>query len=333
MHTPKITLGSKKFQRSTEVQRSISMANIKNSLPTLTFNKFNGQNSLADFPLGNMDQLPPSIQQLINSKVSFTLKVREREYDVQINVDSHSSNNLLHLTETPQSNKREGPKHKIRAIPVKRIRKRASIAPVSSDSEDDRPKVAPKLPNIKLNTTAKIPLLTKAENVSKVAQTISEINLNDISCGSSCSTVTSDDEKNYNPQKYFMLRQEKKLKHKQAKLLERAAVDINLTSNDNPVKNKKFLGILDEISCGSSCSTVTSDDEKNFALLKYSKLREEKKMKHKQTKLVNRTKENDTNITNKTVVTQKNNPPERTLQKNLTNKVAKKTTSGRMKKA
>lgn len=38
-------------------------------------------------------------------------------------------------------------------------------------------------------------------------------------------------------------------------------------------------------SCGSSLSTVTSDDEKNFSPWKYAPLREKRILKHKQTKL------------------------------------------------
>lgn len=53
-------------------------------------------------------------------------------------------------------------------------------------------------------------------------------------------------------------------------------------------KNNDDLLTLDDISCGSSCSTITSDDEKTFCPWKYTKLREKKKTEHKRKKLLER---------------------------------------------
>ena len=85
------------------------------------------------------------------------------------------------------------------------------------------------------------------------SQQTPKLTLDEISCGSSCSTVTSDDDKFFNPVKYIPLRKEKKLLHRQQKLLNRTGQTSAFSESKIEVKN---------------CESKLPETEKNARLFK-----------------------------------------------------------------
>lgn len=215
--------------------------------------------------------LSTTIQNLLGSNRKFSMKVTEREYN--IDVPGGAKQKLINAIEAGNSCRRlenykaietteEGSPLKRQAkddktTKMKKYRKRAKKPqPTSTSNETDLPEN-----NLSSNLTQPLNLLT----------------LDNISCGSSCSTVTSDDEKNFNPWKFAKLREKKKIAHKQQKLVERTMGSVVLNAVD---VNKEVR---------PKASTSSSDDD--FCKISYSDPDEECKAKSSVAKTGSKQKE------------------------------------------
>jgi hypothetical protein len=146
----------------------------------------------------------------------------------------------------------------------KKVRTRASISPQISSEDDEE--MQSTVRKGKLEVPPPITTSQQAKTYSEVTkqsfQTHSDLTLDDISCGSSCSTVTSDDDKNYNPKKFNVLRTKKKLEHRHQKLMIRTGMNSAFSESKLEVtKCKPTVKETKKEELNDSSSPYTSDDD------------------------------------------------------------------------
>lgn len=148
-------------------------------------------------------------------------------------------------------------------VKAKKVRVRASITPQASSDEENysdtfrqNTTIKNELPPPKSNIK---PARTYSEVIQDSFQMLPELTLDDISCGSSCSTVTSDDDKYFSKGKFDVLRQKKKLDHRQQKLLTRTGM--SSAFSDSKMEVTKIEIKTKEKKLAESSSPYSSDDD------------------------------------------------------------------------
>ncbi|KAG5683746.1 hypothetical protein PVAND_013011 [Polypedilum vanderplanki] len=185
-------------------------------------------------------------QSLINEK---KLKKKNIKKCVPQVSPSSSEDEFDFLTQQHQKNvnkvvPKKGPKVKTKEV------KKSNAKKVEKIKTDENKK-------IKSNKTEDV------EKLDKLSNKIKMLTIDDISCGSSCSTVTSDDDaKFFQAERYNKLREKKKLSHRQHKL-EKMLNDLNGVDKEElkpetSVVTKKIVPIAKKKDSSSSCE---SDDD------------------------------------------------------------------------
>lgn len=201
-------------------------------------------------------QLPPPILRMLESGKSFNLSICEREYQIQFVDNGNAGSNGItdSIAETSKL-----------IAELNRINEQgeSSGTEVKKQTRKKRNSQAPTtaLPKKKTRAVRRRPLRPKST-------------LDDISCGSSCSTVTSDDEKHYQLEKYDKMRTEKKTEHKQKKLIERTKLGESAISNDLAPFDQRLLEKKDE----KETESPSSSDDDFFWSSKQKAERAEKKL-------------------------------------------------------
>lgn len=226
MRTPKFHKSIKTSRRTTDLRRVNSTLGFMT--PQFNFDRIrmNGSSSVGNLSLCGIDASPcdlSSIQDLLASNRNFSINVVEREFKIDVLGDKRkimsSKGNSSRRLENYKSFEEKSPTKRqgdaVKASKVKKIRRKRAKKPSPQKTSNglDLPDN-----NFSSNLTQPIDLLT----------------LDEMSCGSSCSTVTSDDEKNFNPWKFERMREKKKSEHKQKKFLERTAMlnEVNVTKDE-----------------------------------------------------------------------------------------------------
>lgn len=158
-------------------------------------------------------QLPPIVQQLRDLNIPFNLNVVEREYSIEVSSTGTLTTNVTQEQQSTyfvdKNRKKEAPATSAKNWNKKKRpgdEQKTSGASTSEGISGDM--TSRQLRGNQCGNCMGIKSDTKADVLT----------LDDVECGSSCSTITSDDEKNFNPQKFEHLRTMKQKLHKQEKL-------------------------------------------------------------------------------------------------------------------
>lgn len=167
----------------------------------------------------NPPQLPPIVEQLRDLKIPFSLKVIEREYS--IDVSCAGKLRTTNVSQNQQASFIVNKNGKIRPSLTKEVpAESAKKSTTKKRSAEERKAIEPSTSQgFSGSMTSKKLRPNQYSNCMKQFETQPELlTLDEMSCGSSCSTVTSDDEKNFRPFKFQHLRTVKQKQHKQEKL-------------------------------------------------------------------------------------------------------------------
>lgn len=317
--TPQLSITTRQTHRSREMNKT--MAEVGFNHPVLRYDRFNiNGNQLAPSNVSTMDttdttssfQLPDALKQLIGTKSNYTLKIVERQFDISVRDGKVST--VQALEDAParglsKAKPSQANNQKVFFSPQKVLTLKKTIAkkklPVKNDEtmrnmrkaknvEEPHKEVKEYKKKLKSVSEEKIEhekkqtkrtqvmrrgrsaavtanvqkdaLMALKENFKKIvtAEEIvtkpvefsnqdiimtnsSDLQLVDISCGSSCSTVTSGDEKYYDPKKYTDLRRKKKYLHRRKKLLERTKSTCPISDTETQVKSCVTKAKLDKI--------------------------------------------------------------------------------------
>lgn len=266
---------------------------------------------------GNSENL---LENILTNNSTFRLNIHERTFNIEMsgNYDATQIHRQMQkfLGNSVQSNLAVKPSDSLAAIehPVE-------IIELSSDEDAENTKNALLAREKKTNHEKGLshcPSPKKKRRVQKSLSSVSSSNpehdtktanpkeklelKKEKPCESSCSTVTSDEDKKYKPEKFVKRRRAKQEKRRVQKSLTNVSSsdseheaervkpkDKHKLKKEKPVMEPALELSLEGISCGSSCSTVTSDDEKNYKPEKFLELRRAKQETHKKTKLLMRT--------------------------------------------
>lgn len=274
--------------------------------------KINGQPSFLESNAGS-NELPLSVRKLLEMNSNVTIKIREREYDIQVGernvsglTDRGPRMGMLQDAPTLENIKTEDEDNCIfidssndstlgdENTPDNRITRNLTTIDEDNQAKTDRKKNEDILTTVDKKTVGKSRSrkfkqtnqktsaeAVKNEKPKSVKKTVQKKRIN-------AAALPSDSEEEHSKPRYKSKQQLKtKLTSKVISSSKPQQETLCKTASSDVLQSFETL-TLDDISCGSSCME-TSSDEGFFNVNKYQMIREKAQLQHRQKKLFERT--------------------------------------------